>query len=54
MAQEEVIYQDFFRQKAIFEEDIDFNSIGNNNFLKKGNLIKKIDILFNKIEKEND
>ena len=36
------------------EEDIDFNSIGNNNFLKKGNLIKKIDILFNKIEKKND
>ena len=35
------------------EEDIDFNTIGNNNFLKKGNLIKKIDILFNKIEKND-
>ena len=36
------------------EKDIDFNSIGNNNFLKKGNIINKIDILFNKIEKSND
>ncbi len=36
------------------EEDIIFDSIGNNNFLKKGSYINKIDILFNKIEREND
>ena len=36
------------------EKDIDFTSIGNNDFLKKGNLINKIEILFNKIEKNND
>tara|TARA_B100000035_G_scaffold130416_2_gene110854 strand:+ start:2594 stop:4132 length:1539 start_codon:yes stop_codon:yes gene_type:complete len=35
------------------EKDIEFNSIGNNNFLKKGNLINKIDILFNKIDKND-
>ncbi len=33
------------------EKDIDFNSIGDNNFLKKGKSINKIQILFNKIEK---
>ncbi len=38
------------------EKDIIFETIGNNEFLKKGNTINKIDILFNKIEKgkEND
>ena len=36
------------------EKDIDFTSIGNNNFLTKGNSINKIEILFNKIEKDND
>ena len=36
------------------EKDIDFTSIGNNNFLKKGNSINKIDVLFNKIEKKDD
>ena len=35
------------------EEDIDFNSIGENNFLKSGKLINKIDILFKKIEKND-
>ena len=35
------------------EKDIIFESIGNNEFLKKGNNINKIDILFNKIEKGN-
>ncbi|MDC2985869.1 methionine--tRNA ligase [Candidatus Pelagibacter sp.] len=36
------------------EKDVIFQSIGNNEFLKKGSAINKIDILFNKIEKEND
>ena len=35
------------------EEDIDFNSIGENNFLKSGEIINKIDILFKKIEKND-
>ena len=34
------------------EKDIIFETIGNNEFLKKGNTINKIDILFNKIEKD--
>ncbi len=33
------------------EKDIIFETIGNNDFLKKGNSINKIDILFKKIEK---
>ena len=36
------------------EKDINFTSIGNNDFLTKGNSINKIEILFNKIEKDND
>ena len=36
------------------EKDINFSSIGNNEFLTKGNNINKIDILFKKIEKNND
>ena len=36
------------------EKDIIFESIGNNEFLKKGSVINKIDILFNKIEKEKE
>ena len=36
------------------EKDIDFTSIGDNTFLKQGNSINKINILFNKIEKKND
>ena len=36
------------------EKDIIFETIGNNEFLKKGNTINKIDILFNKIEKGKD
>ena len=35
------------------EEDIDFNFIGENNFLKSGEIINKIDILFKKIEKND-
>ena len=35
------------------EEDVDFNSIGENNFLKSGEIINKIDILFKKIEKND-
>ena len=34
--------------------DINFESIGSNNYLKAGNNINKIDILFKKIEKKND
>ncbi len=36
------------------ENDINFSTVSNNNFLVKGNSINKIDILFNKIEKKND
>ena len=36
------------------EDDIDLSSIGNHTYLKHGNKLKKIDILFKKIEKEND
>ena len=36
------------------EKDIDFSSISNNEFLIKGNNINKIDILFKKIDKNND
>jgi methionyl-tRNA synthetase len=34
--------------------DINFESIGAHNYLKAGNNINKIDILFKKIEKKND
>ena len=34
--------------------DIDFSSIEKHDFLKTGNKINKIGILFQKIEKEND
>ena len=36
------------------EKDVDFSSIESNEFLIKGNKIKKIDILFKKIEKKDD
>ena len=36
------------------ENDINFSSIANNEFLIKDNKINKIDILFKKIEKNND
>ena len=36
------------------EKDIIFDTIKDNEFLKKGSDINKIDILFNKIEKKND
>jgi methionyl-tRNA synthetase len=36
------------------EKDINFSSIENNDFLVKGGNINKIDILFKKIEKNND
>ena len=54
-----IIPQSSLKALEIFnlkEKDVIFESIGNNEFLKKGNAIKKIDILFNKIEKgiEND
>jgi methionyl-tRNA synthetase len=36
------------------EKDINFSSIQNNDFLVKGSNINKIDILFKKIDKNND
>ena len=36
------------------ENDIMLSTIENNEFLAKGNKINKIDILFKKIEKNND
>ena len=36
------------------EKDINFSSIKNNDFLIKDSIINKIDILFKKIEKNND
>ena len=39
---------------GLMEKDIDFSSIKNNEFLTKDSKIKKIDILFKKIEKIND
>ena len=38
----------------IKEKDIDFSSIENNEFLIKDKKINKIEILFKKIEKNND
>ena len=52
-----IIPQSSLKALKIFnleEKDVIFESIGNNEFLKKGSAINKIDILFNKIEKEND
>ncbi len=52
-----IIPQSSLKALKIFnlqEKDVIFETIGNNEFLKKGSDIKKIDILFNKIEKEND
>ena len=49
-----IIPQSSLKALEIFnlkENDVIFESIGNNEFLKKGNTIKKIDILFNKIER---
>jgi len=52
-----IIPQSSIKALKIFnleEKDVIFQTIGNNEFLKKGSAINKIDILFNKIEKEND
>ena len=38
----------------ISEKDINLSTITNNEYLTKGNLINKIDILFKKIERSND
>ena len=35
-------------------KDINFESIGKHDYLKFGNKLNKIDILFNKIEKKDD
>ena len=39
---------------SITEKEIDLSSIKNHNFLKGNDKINKIDILFKKIEKNND
>ncbi len=39
---------------SINENEIDFSSINNHNFLTNGKIINKIEILFKKIEKKND
>ncbi len=52
-----IIPQSSLKALEIFnlkENDVIFESIGNNEFLKKGSAINKIDILFNKIEKEKE
>ncbi len=52
-----IIPQSSLKALKIFnleEKDVIFQSIGNNEFLKKGSDINKIDILFNKIQKIND
>ena len=52
-----IIPQSSLKALKIFnlqEKDVVFGTIGNNEFLKKGSAVNKIDILFNKIEKEND
>jgi len=52
-----IIPQSALKALKIFninEKDINFTSVGDNNFLNKGDSIKKIDILFNKIEKKDD
>ena len=38
----------------LVEKDIIFSTIGENEFLNKGSIINKIDILFKKIDKKND
>ena len=40
--------------KNIIENDINLTSVENNKFLSKGSKINKIDILFKKIDKNND
>ena len=52
-----IIPQSSLKALKIFnleEKDVIFQSIGNNEFLKKGSAINKIDLLFNKIEKVID
>ena len=52
-----IIPQSSLKALKIFdlnEEDINFTSIENNEFLLKGSKFNKIDILFKKIDKNND
>ena len=39
---------------SIKESNIDYSTIDNHNYLSSGDTINKIDILFKKIEKNND
>ena len=38
----------------ILEPNIKLETLSNNEYIQKGNIINKIDILFKKIEKNND
>ena len=52
-----IIPQSSLKALKIFdlnEEDVDLNTIENNEFLLKGSKLNKIDILFKKIGKNND
>ena len=52
-----IIPDSILKALAIFglsEKDINFESVGAHDFLKPGTNVKKIDILFKKIEKNND
>ena len=52
-----IIPESSLKALAIFdikEDQIKFSSIADNNFLKKGNSINSIGLLFKKIEKKND
>ena len=51
---DEIIYGTIGIHPHESEKDIDFSSIESNEFLVKGKKINKIDILFKKIEKNND
>ena len=52
-----IIPQSTIKALKIFdlnENDINFTSVGNNEALLKGSKLNKIDILFKKIDKNND
>ena len=52
-----IIPESSLRALKIFnieEKDIKLNTVSNNDYLTNGNKINKIDILFKKIEKNND
>ena len=50
--EEKYLYESL--KQSIEEKNIKLDSVSNNEYLTKGNNINKIDILFKKIEKNND